>query len=174
MSRRDLVDQLVVSDHLPRSDPRSAGAAAARRRSRLHLRPGHCRQIRRRVQGDERSGRSNFPAACSNTPISEDAMVGTAIGAAIEGMRPIVEMQFADFSSIALNQILNNAGTHVLAHECPVPDHGSAAVRRHQRQRTVSQPEHGSALRALSGTGRRDAGDGRRRLLDADRGGRDR
>ena len=53
-----------------------------------------------------------FPGRVLNTPISEDAMVGTAIGAALEGMRPIVEMQFADFSSIALNQILNNAGTH--------------------------------------------------------------
>ena len=52
-----------------------------------------------------------FPGRVLNTPISEDAMVGTAIGAALEGMRPIVEMQFADFSSIALNQILNNAGT---------------------------------------------------------------
>ena len=40
-----------------------------------------------------------------DTPISEDAMVGAAIGAAIEGMRPIVEMQFADFSSIAFNQL---------------------------------------------------------------------
>src|SRR5215471_6256326 len=52
-----------------------------------------------------------FPGRILNTPISEDAMVGTAIGAAMEGMRPIVEMQFADFSSIALNQLLNNAGT---------------------------------------------------------------
>ena len=48
-------------------------------------------------------------------------MVGTAIGAAIEGMRPIVEMQFADFSSIALNQILNNAGTHFWRTNVPVP-----------------------------------------------------
>ena len=52
-----------------------------------------------------------FPDRVLNTPISEDAMVGTAIGAALQGMRPIVEMQFADFSSIALNQILNHAGT---------------------------------------------------------------
>src|ERR1044071_3411028 len=52
-----------------------------------------------------------FPGRVLNTPISEDAIVGTAIGAALQGMRPIVEMQFADFSSIALNQILNHAGT---------------------------------------------------------------
>jgi pyruvate dehydrogenase E1 component beta subunit/2-oxoisovalerate dehydrogenase E1 component beta subunit len=62
-----------------------------------------------------------FPGRVINTPISEDAMVGTAIGAALEGMRPIVEMQFADFSSIALNQILNNAGTHYFRTNVPVP-----------------------------------------------------
>src|ERR1051325_817703 len=62
-----------------------------------------------------------FPGRVLNTPISEDAMVGTAIGAAIQGMRPIVEMQFADFSSIALNQILNNAGTHYWRTNMPVP-----------------------------------------------------
>src|ERR1700675_1725831 len=62
-----------------------------------------------------------FPGRVLNTPISEDAMVGTAIGAAINGMRPIVEMQFADFSSIALNQILNNAGTHHWRTGVPVP-----------------------------------------------------
>ncbi len=38
-----------------------------------------------------------FPGRVLNTPISEDAIVGTAIGAAMQGMRPIVEMQFADF-----------------------------------------------------------------------------
>ena len=62
-----------------------------------------------------------FPGRVLNTPISEDAMVGTAIGAALQGMRPIVEMQFADFSSIALNQILNNAGTHYWRTNVPVP-----------------------------------------------------
>src|SRR6202040_723879 len=53
-----------------------------------------------------------FPGRVLNTPISADAMLGTAIGAALHGMRPIVEMQFADFYSVADNQILNNAGTH--------------------------------------------------------------
>ncbi len=62
-----------------------------------------------------------FPGRVLNTPISEDAMVGTAIGAAMEGMRPIVEMQFADFSSIALNQILNNAGTQFWRTNTPCP-----------------------------------------------------
>jgi pyruvate dehydrogenase E1 component beta subunit/2-oxoisovalerate dehydrogenase E1 component beta subunit len=52
-----------------------------------------------------------FPGRVIDAPISEDAMVGSAIGAAIEGMRPIVEMQFADFSSVAINQIINQAAT---------------------------------------------------------------
>jgi pyruvate dehydrogenase E1 component beta subunit/2-oxoisovalerate dehydrogenase E1 component beta subunit len=52
-----------------------------------------------------------FPGRVIDAPICEDAMVGSAIGAAIEGMRPIVEMQFADFSSVAFNQIVNQAAT---------------------------------------------------------------
>lgn len=52
-----------------------------------------------------------FPGRVLDTPIAEDAMVGAAIGAAQRGMRPIVEMQFADFSTIAYNQIVNHAAT---------------------------------------------------------------
>src|SRR5260370_9318497 len=52
-----------------------------------------------------------YPGRVSDAAISEDAMVGAAIGAAIEGMRPILEMQFADFSTIGFNQIVNQAAT---------------------------------------------------------------
>lgn len=52
-----------------------------------------------------------FPGRVLDAPISEDAMAGLAIGAAIEGMRPILEMQFADFSTVAFNQIVNQAAT---------------------------------------------------------------
>jgi 2-oxoisovalerate dehydrogenase E1 component beta subunit len=45
-----------------------------------------------------------------DTPISESAMVGAAIGAAMMGMRPVVEMQFIDFIACAFNQIVNFAG----------------------------------------------------------------
>lgn len=62
-----------------------------------------------------------FPDRVLDAPISEDAMAGMAIGAAISGMRPIVEMQFADFSSIAFNQIVNQAGTHFYRTGIPVP-----------------------------------------------------
>jgi 2-oxoisovalerate dehydrogenase E1 component beta subunit len=46
-----------------------------------------------------------------DTPISESAMLGAAVGMATQGLRPIVELQFADFGTTALHQILNNAGT---------------------------------------------------------------
>src|SRR2546423_14156764 len=52
-----------------------------------------------------------FPGRVIDSPISEDAIVGLAIGAAIDGARPIVEMQFADFSSAGFNQIINQAAT---------------------------------------------------------------
>jgi acetoin:2,6-dichlorophenolindophenol oxidoreductase subunit beta len=51
-----------------------------------------------------------FPGRVLDSPICEDAMVGSAIGASLEGMRPIVEMQFADFSANGFNQIVNHAG----------------------------------------------------------------
>src|SRR6266511_961309 len=50
-----------------------------------------------------------FPGRVLDSTLSEDSMVGLAVGAAIEGLRPIVETQFADFSSIAFNQIINQA-----------------------------------------------------------------
>tara|TARA_Y100001970_G_scaffold147102_1_gene180614 strand:- start:935 stop:2905 length:1971 start_codon:yes stop_codon:yes gene_type:complete len=43
-----------------------------------------------------------------NTPIIESGIIGTAMGLAIEGYKPIVEMQFADFVSVGFNQIVNN------------------------------------------------------------------
>jgi pyruvate dehydrogenase E1 component beta subunit len=42
-----------------------------------------------------------------DTPISEQAIIGLAIGAAIQGMRPIAELMFADFAGVAFDQIAN-------------------------------------------------------------------
>jgi 2-oxoisovalerate dehydrogenase E1 component beta subunit len=44
-----------------------------------------------------------------DTPLSETAIVGAAVGAALMGMRPIAEMQFIDFIACAFNQIVNYA-----------------------------------------------------------------
>src|SRR2546421_2115456 len=52
-----------------------------------------------------------FPGRVVDSPISEDAMVGLAVGAAIAGMRPIVEMEFADFSTVGFNQVVTQAAT---------------------------------------------------------------
>jgi 2-oxoisovalerate dehydrogenase E1 component beta subunit len=46
-----------------------------------------------------------------DTPISESAIVGVAIGASMRGYRPVAEMQFADFISCAFDQIVNQAAT---------------------------------------------------------------
>jgi len=46
-----------------------------------------------------------------DTPLSESAFVGAGIGAALAGMRPIVEVMTVNFSLLALDQILNNAAT---------------------------------------------------------------
>lgn len=44
-----------------------------------------------------------------STPISESAIAGTAVGAAITGMRPVIELQFSDFITIAMDQLVNQA-----------------------------------------------------------------
>jgi pyruvate/2-oxoglutarate/acetoin dehydrogenase E1 component len=44
-----------------------------------------------------------------DTPISESAIIGAGIGAAIMGLRPVVELMFADFAAVALDQIVNHA-----------------------------------------------------------------
>lgn len=44
-----------------------------------------------------------------DTPISETAIVGMGVGAAITGMRPVIEIMFADFAAVCLDQIVNQA-----------------------------------------------------------------
>lgn len=51
------------------------------------------------------------PERIRDTPLSELAFVGTGIGAALGGMRPIVEVMTVNFSLLALDQIVNNAAT---------------------------------------------------------------
>jgi pyruvate/2-oxoglutarate/acetoin dehydrogenase E1 component len=51
------------------------------------------------------------PKRIIDAPISEAAIIGAAIGAAINGMRPVVEMQFMDFITCGFNQLVNVAGT---------------------------------------------------------------
>jgi pyruvate dehydrogenase E1 component beta subunit len=52
------------------------------------------------------------PDRVRNTPISEMAIVGAGIGAAAQGMRPVVEIMYEDFLTLSLEQIVNQAAKH--------------------------------------------------------------
>lgn len=58
-----------------------------------------------------------------NTPISENTIVGAATGAALVGMRPVIEIMFADFSGLAMDQIANQAAKlrFMTGGQCKVP-----------------------------------------------------
>jgi pyruvate dehydrogenase E1 component beta subunit len=63
------------------------------------------------------------PERIRDTPLSESAFVGAGIGAALGGMRPIVEIMTVNFSLLALDQIVNNAATllHMSGGQLNVP-----------------------------------------------------
>ena len=87
----------------------------------------------------------SFPGRVLDSPLSEDAIIGTAIGAALEGMRPIVEMQFADFSTIGFNQIVNHAATMFWRTEVPCP----IVVRLPSGGTAGAGPFHSQSMEAI-------------------------
>lgn len=86
-----------------------------------------------------------FPGRVIDSPISEDAMMGLAVGAAIEGLRPIIEMQFADFSTVGFNQIVNQAATLHWRTRVPCP----IVVRLPSGGTSGSGPFHSQSMEAL-------------------------
>ncbi len=52
------------------------------------------------------------PERVRNTPISEIAIVGAGIGAAMQGMRPVVEIMYQDFLTLSMEQLVNQAAKH--------------------------------------------------------------
>src|SRR5437867_3836306 len=86
-----------------------------------------------------------FPGRVIDAPISEDAMVGAAIGAAIEGLRPIIEMQFADFSTTGFNQIVNHAATLYWRTKVPCP----IVIRLPGGGTSGSGPFHSQSMEAI-------------------------
>lgn len=86
-----------------------------------------------------------YPGRVIDAPISEDAIVGSAIGAAIQGMRPIIEMQFADFSTVGLNQIVNQAATYYWRTNVPCP----ITIRLPCGGTSGSGPFHSQSLEAI-------------------------
>ena len=89
-----------------------------------------------------------FPGRVIDAPISEDAMMGLAVGAAIEGLRPIIEMQFADFSTVGFNQIVNQAATLHWRTRVPCP----IVVRLPSGGTSGSGPFHSQSMEALYAT----------------------
>lgn len=86
-----------------------------------------------------------FPGRVMDAPISEDAMVGLAVGAALDGMRPIIEMQFADFSTTGFNQIVNHAATCFWRTNIPCP----ITIRLPSGGTSGSGPFHSQTLEGI-------------------------
>lgn len=63
------------------------------------------------------------PDRVIDTPISEAGIVGVAVGAAMTGLRPIVEIMFSDFTTLASDQIVNQAAKlrYMTAGQCKIP-----------------------------------------------------
>ncbi len=61
------------------------------------------------------------PQRVVDTPISEMAIVGSAIGLALRGLRPVAEMQFSDFVASGFNELVNNAATFRYRIGCGIP-----------------------------------------------------
>jgi pyruvate dehydrogenase E1 component beta subunit/2-oxoisovalerate dehydrogenase E1 component beta subunit len=86
-----------------------------------------------------------FPGRVIDAPISEDAIMGAAVGAAIEGMRPIIEIQFADFSTVAFNQVVNQAATLFWRTRLPCP----IVIRLPSGGTLGSGPFHSQSMEAI-------------------------
>jgi 2-oxoisovalerate dehydrogenase E1 component len=82
-----------------------------------------------------------------DTPISESAILGSAIGAAIDGMRPVVEIMWADFMLVALDQLVNQAANvrYITQGRQNVP----IVVRMQQGATPGSCAQHSQSLEAL-------------------------
>lgn len=82
-----------------------------------------------------------------DTPISETAILGSAVGAAISGMRPVVEIMWSDFLLVALDQLINQAANirYVSRSELEVP----MVVRLQQGATPGSCAQHSQSLEAL-------------------------
>ena len=93
--------------HDGRRPSRARGRAGDRRAGvrRRHRRGGR----RQRVRPHARPAPTQFPGRVRDTPISETAVVGLGVGAAMAGMRPVVEVMYLDFLGVCFDQLLNQA-----------------------------------------------------------------
>ncbi|RJO70093.1 acetoin dehydrogenase [Nocardia panacis] len=89
----------------------------------------------------------SFGARVFDTPISESAILGGAIGAALFGMRPVVEIMWADFTLVAFDQLVNQAANirYVSRGELTAP----ITVRMQQGSAPGACAQHSQSLEAL-------------------------
>ncbi|MFI1166295.1 alpha-ketoacid dehydrogenase subunit beta [Streptomyces sp. NPDC020801] len=82
-----------------------------------------------------------------DTPISESAILGSAVGAALMGSRPIVEIMWADFSLVALDQLVNQAANarYISQGQAPTP----ITVRTQQGNAPGACAQHSQCLEAF-------------------------
>src|SRR3974390_3122761 len=99
------------------------------------------------VFGLTRGLRDRFGDRVRDTPISENAIVGVAVGSAMAGMRPVVEVMYLDFLGVCLDQLLNQAA------KLPFMTGGSAemglTVRTQFGAGRSSGSQHSQSLEAL-------------------------
>ncbi|HEY0940248.1 MAG TPA: thiamine pyrophosphate-dependent enzyme [Steroidobacter sp.] len=87
------------------------------------------------------------PERVFDTPIAESAILGSAVGAAIKGLRPIVEIMWGDFLLVALDQLINQAANVRYVSEGRA--HASLVVRTQQGVTPGSCAQHSQSLEAL-------------------------
>lgn len=89
----------------------------------------------------------DFAARVFDTPISESAILGSAVGAAMVGMRPIVEIMWSDFSLVALDQLVNQAANvrYVSGGQATAP----MVVRMQQGNAPGACSQHSQCLESL-------------------------
>jgi pyruvate/2-oxoglutarate/acetoin dehydrogenase E1 component len=99
------------------------------------------------VYGATRGLRDRFgPARVLDTPISEAAIVGMAVGAALSGLKPVVEISFIDFMTFAMDAMVNQAAKirTMFGGQCGVP----MVLRTQHGGGAGSGPQHAQCLEA--------------------------
>jgi pyruvate/2-oxoglutarate/acetoin dehydrogenase E1 component len=99
------------------------------------------------VFGVSRGLRAKYGERVFDTPISETAMLGAAVGAAMMGRRPIVEVMWIDFSLVAFDQIVNQASNVRYVSEGRL--HAPLTIRTQQGNAPGACAQHSQNLEAL-------------------------
>jgi pyruvate/2-oxoglutarate/acetoin dehydrogenase E1 component len=90
---------------------------------------------------------AQFGRRVFDTPISESAMIGMALGAGVSGLRPVVEIMYADFLLVAMDQIVNQvANTQYVSRGTLTP---RLTIRTQQGSTPGSCAQHSQSLEAL-------------------------